>query len=86
MHDPTRHPTPTHQETSTSDHLDARPTDGAAVRTADGPLLVEDVLLLLFQPDSGTISGESSRFYVLGGAVLGGLALTGRVQVRKDGL
>lgn len=68
-----------------SDDPDSRPTDGATARAADGPLLVEDVLLLLFQPDSGTIAGENILFYVLGGAVLGDLALTGRVQVHEHG-
>lgn len=68
-----------------SDDLESRTTDGATARTADGPLLVEDVLLLLFQPDSGTIAGENILFYVLGGAVLGDLALTGRVEVHKHG-
>jgi hypothetical protein len=49
-----------------SEHLDSRTTDGGTARMADGPLLVEDVLLLLFQPDSGTIAGENILFYVLG--------------------
>lgn len=43
--------------------------------------LAEDLLLLLFQPNSGdrggtgTIAGENTLFYVLGGAVLADLAL-----------
>ncbi|MFI5835403.1 GPP34 family phosphoprotein [Micromonospora sp. NPDC051300] len=41
----------------------------------DAPTLVEDLLLLLFQPASGTIAGENTLFYVLGGAVLADLAL-----------
>lgn len=68
-----------------SDGLDAGATDGGSVPTADGPLLVEDVLLLLFQPDSGSIAGENILFYVLGGAILGDLALSGRVEVRQHG-
>ena len=36
---------------------------------SEEPLIVEDTLLLLFQPDSGTIAGENILFYVLGGAV-----------------
>ncbi|MGN9813392.1 GOLPH3/VPS74 family protein [Micromonospora sp. BQ11] len=44
-------------------------------RHADSPTLVEDLLLLLFQPGSGTIAGENTLFYVLGGAVLADLAL-----------
>lgn len=39
------------------------------------PTLAEDLLLLLFQPRSGTIAGENTLFYVLGGAVLADLAL-----------
>ena len=41
----------------------------------DIPTLPEDLLLLLFQPDSGTIAGETTLFYVLAGAVLADLAL-----------
>jgi hypothetical protein len=50
------------------------------------PLLVEDVLLLLFQPDSGSIAGENILFYVLGGAVLTDLALIGRAEAEKRAL
>ncbi|RLP84324.1 GPP34 family phosphoprotein [Micromonospora sp. BL4] len=42
---------------------------------SDVPTLVEDLLLLLFQPRSGTIAGENTLFYVFGGAVLADLAL-----------
>ena len=42
---------------------------------SDTPTLVEDLLLLLFQPRSGTIAGENTLFYVLGGAVLADLSL-----------
>lgn len=45
----------------------------------DVPTLAEDVLLLLFQPRSGTIVGENTLFYVLAGAVLSDLALAERV-------
>lgn len=68
-----------------SDDLDPRAPDVGVARTANGPLLVEDVLLLLFQPDSGSIAGENILFYVLGGALLGDLALTGRVEIRQHG-
>jgi hypothetical protein len=44
--------------------------------------LAEDLLLVLFQPDSATIAGEGTLFYTLGGAVLADLALSG--QVRND--
>ncbi|SDD49409.1 GOLPH3/VPS74 family protein [Auraticoccus monumenti] len=54
-------------------------------RSLAAPSLVEDVLLLLFQPRSGTIAGENTLFYVLGGAVLAELALTGRAEIRSSG-
>lgn len=51
----------------------------------DGPererLLIEDVLLLLFRPDSGTIAGENVLFYILGAAALGDLTLEKRVEL-----
>jgi hypothetical protein len=53
---------------------------------SEEPLIVEDTLLLLFQPDSGTIAGENILFYVLGGAVLADLALAGRVEAEQHGL
>ncbi|WP_341947044.1 GPP34 family phosphoprotein [Microbacterium sp. LWH11-1.2] len=59
---------------------------GDAERISPDPLLVEDTLLLLFQPDSGSIAGENILFYVLGGAVLGDLALAGRVETEKRAL
>ncbi|MEE6280578.1 GOLPH3/VPS74 family protein [Georgenia sunbinii] len=42
--------------------------------------LAEDLLLLLFQPGSGTIAGEGTLFYVLAGAVLAELGLGGHVR------
>ncbi len=62
-----------------------RETDAEA-RMSPEPLLVEDALLLLFQPDSGTIAGENILFYVLGGAVLADLALAGRIKTGEHGL
>ena len=44
-------------------------------------LIVEDVLLLLFQPSSGTIAGEGTLFYVLGGGALTDLALDQRIEI-----
>jgi hypothetical protein len=49
------------------------------------PTLVEDLLLLLFQPRSGTIAGENTLFYVLGGAVLADLALGEHVTTEARG-
>ncbi|MGC4938694.1 GOLPH3/VPS74 family protein [Kribbella sp. DT2] len=48
---------------------------------AEEPTLAEDLLLLLFQPSSGTIAGENTLFYALGGAVLADLALHEHVTV-----
>lgn len=50
-----------------------RPTDSAHT-------LAEDLLLLLFQPASGTIAGEGTLFYVLAGAMLADLGLSGNVR------
>lgn len=44
------------------------------------PTLAEDLLLLLFQPDSKTIAGEGTLYYVLAGAVLADLGLGGHVR------
>jgi len=61
------------------------PATGDGTETSDdatgpeAPTLPEDLLLLLFQPDSGTIAGENTLFYVLAGAVLADLALDERV-------
>jgi len=49
-------------------------------------LIAEDLLLALFQPSSGTIAGENTLFYVLGGAVLTELAQRGQADVRDAGL
>ena len=46
------------------------------------PNLAEDLLLALFQPDSGTIAGETTLYYVLAGAALADLALNERVTTR----
>ncbi|MGI5147264.1 GOLPH3/VPS74 family protein [Plantactinospora sp. CA-294935] len=52
---------------------------------SDMPTLVEDLLLLLFQPSSGTIAGENTLFYVLGGAVLADLALGDHLTTAAQG-
>ncbi|WP_405090123.1 GPP34 family phosphoprotein [Micromonospora sp. NBC_01392] len=52
---------------------------------SDPPTLVEDLLLLLFQPRSGTIAGENTLFYVLGGAVLADLALGDHLATEARG-
>ncbi|MEV0714893.1 GPP34 family phosphoprotein [Asanoa sp. NPDC050611] len=50
-------------------------------RTGAPPTLAEDLLLLLFQPAAGgTIAGEGTLFYTLGGAVLADLALGDHVR------
>lgn len=47
------------------------------------PSLVEDVLLL-FQPSSGMIAGEATLFYVLVGAAVTDLALSGAIESRQE--
>lgn len=55
-------------------------TDTSATAAVPGtPTLAEDLLLLLFQPDSGVIAGETTLYYVLGAAMLADLALSGSV-------
>lgn len=54
--------------------------------TEPQPLLAEDLLLLLFNPDDGSIGGEGTLFYVLGGAVVTELALHDQVVIEKAGL
>lgn len=49
------------------------------------PLIVEDLVLLLFDPSSGTIRGENTLFYVLGGAVLTDLAFNGQISIEERG-
>lgn len=75
---------------TTNDDVPTTETDQAASGQHDSipseRTLVEDVLLLLFQPDSGTIAGENILFYVLGGAAVAELALTGRAEPRPTGL
>lgn len=55
----------------------------AQSRSVESPTLAEDLLLLLFQPDSGTIAGEGTLYYVLAGAVLAELGLGEQVQVNS---
>jgi hypothetical protein len=61
-------------------------SESAPQTTGTARLIAEDVLLVLFQPSSGTIAGENTLFYVLGGAVLTDLAQQGRVVIRDAGL
>jgi hypothetical protein len=68
-----------------TDQPDTRPTDDVTGAPLGEHLLVEDVMLLLFQPDSGTIAGENILFYVLAGAALGDLTLQERIEVHKEG-
>ncbi|MEV0305978.1 GOLPH3/VPS74 family protein [Nonomuraea fuscirosea] len=62
-----------------------RADDAPPVRSIDEPLLVEDVLLLLYQPSSGAIAGENHLYYVLGGAVVADLTLRGLTEVQEAG-
>lgn len=49
------------------------------------PLILEDVLLLHYRPDAGTITGEGVLFYVLGGATLIDLAMQDLIVVGEAG-
>ncbi len=70
----------------------ARPSDphpespGSFAALPSEPALVEDVLLILFQPSSGTIAGEGTLFYVLAGAIVTELALSDAVGLTEGGL
>ena len=66
--------------------MTTEPTTPATVSGTTEPLLVEDLLLLLFKPDSVTIAGENTLFYALGGAVLAQLTQIGAVEIEKTGL
>lgn len=66
-------------EQSDENPREARDQPDAGFDGHEAPTLAEDLLLLLFQPDSGTIAGENILFYVLAGAVLTDLALEERV-------
>ncbi|MCM3778665.1 GOLPH3/VPS74 family protein [Microbacterium hydrocarbonoxydans] len=61
-------------------------TDDSIHTQRTGTLLAEDVLLALFDPSSGTIAGENTLFYVLGGAVLADLASTERAWSEDAGI
>ncbi|MEG8279804.1 GOLPH3/VPS74 family protein [Streptomyces sp. AHA2] len=47
----------------------------------ENPLIVEDLMLLMFDDESGAIAGAGTLYYTLGGAVLVELAQAGRVRV-----
>ncbi|MBR7192561.1 GPP34 family phosphoprotein [Gordonia sp. SCSIO 19800] len=49
------------------------------------PLIVEDLLLMLLDDESGAIAGEGTLFYPLGGAVLVELGLRGAVEIDEGG-
>ncbi|MFC8797822.1 GPP34 family phosphoprotein [Promicromonospora sp. NPDC057138] len=61
--------------------------DGATrEQPTEEPLLVEDVLLLLFQPSSGAIAGENYLYYVLGGAVVADLTFRDLIEAHEGRL
>jgi hypothetical protein len=54
----------------------------AVTATTTQPLIAEDLLLLLFDPQSGSIRGEGNPlFHILAGAVLTELAIEGQVEI-----
>ena len=64
-------------------HEDRRPAasrDAKETAAPRIPTLAEDLMLLLFQPDAGTIAGEGTLYYVLAGAVLAELGLGEHVR------
>ncbi|GAA3729230.1 hypothetical protein GCM10022225_08300 [Plantactinospora mayteni] len=68
-----------------ADSFDRRAETSGAAGWSDPPTLAEDLLLLLFQPRSGSIAGENTLFYVLGGSVLADLALGGHLTTATRG-
>lgn len=48
-------------------------------------LITEDLLLVLFQPDSGTIAGENTLFYVLAAGAVADLAQGGHARIEDAG-
>ncbi len=62
------------------------PSPSPAAPASVAPLLAEDLMLLSFSPASGTIAGESTLFYVLGGALLAELAQLELVETEEAGL
>ncbi|GMA92451.1 GOLPH3/VPS74 family protein [Homoserinibacter gongjuensis] len=48
------------------------------------PIVAEDLMLLLFQPESGSIAGEGTLYYVLAGAVLAELGLEDLVSTARS--
>lgn len=65
---------------------DEQPGPAPVPQLGAQPTLVEDILLLLYQPSSRVIAGENILFYVLGGAVVTELALAGLVETRRVGI
>lgn len=58
------------------------PTDAPEPTMTSTPLITEDLLLLLFDPTSGSIRGEGhTLFHVLAGSVLVDLAAQGHVDI-----
>ncbi len=55
------------------------------MNTLSTPTLAEDLLLVLFQPDSGTIAGENTLADVLAGAVVAELAFNDSVTTTTSG-
>lgn len=61
---------------------DQTPQDATTTRHG----VADDLMLLLFQPSSGVISGETTLFYVLAGAVLTDLTLEGAATSGDRGI
>lgn len=61
-------------------------TDDSIRSQRTGTLITEDLLLVLFQPDSGTIAGENTLFYVLAAGMLTDLAQRGHATIEDAGI
>ena len=61
-------------------------TDDSTRSPRTRTLITEDLLLVLFQPDSGTIAGENTLFYVLAGGVLADLARLDAAEIQDRGI
>lgn len=60
---------------------DSAPRSDGSPGSIAPPTLAEDLLLLLFQPDSGSIAGEGTLYYVLAGALLTDLGFGAHIRV-----
>lgn len=76
----------THTDVPAVQHRTLSTPAARSLATASAaPLLAEELMLLLFSPSSGTIAGEGTLFYLLGGALLTELAQLELVETEAAG-